>query len=320
MSDFLLFEKAMNEYKKIMNNQERKSFDEEDDKILEEELDDYDNYIDDNFSDSDNDNNGETNILKIGGGNSSEKCVHANISNENGLTTCFDCGKEIEKTIFQNKEWRYYGNADNKRSSDPNRVHIRKIDDRNIYKDVENMKFSDKIVSLANQIYVEVSKGQIYRGNSRKAIIFACMFHSLKISGKPQSHEKLMKIFDLSKKNGLRGLKIVNLNAPKNSMIHTTYITPANIIDDIMDKFDANQEHKNEVIKLYDKIKNKSSKINRSRPGSIASGLVYFWISLKNINVSIKDFATKVDLSELTILKIAKEISEILGIIPECWL
>jgi transcription initiation factor TFIIIB Brf1 subunit/transcription initiation factor TFIIB len=146
------------------------------------------------------------------------------------------------------------------------------------------------------------------------------VFNSLKALGKPQSHEKLMKIFDLSKKNGLRGLKIVNLNARKDSVIHTTYITPANIIDDIMDKFDASQEHKNEVIKLYDKIKNKSSKINRSRPGSIASGIVYFWISLKNINISLKDFATKVDLSELTILKIAKEISEILAIVPECWL
>jgi len=319
MADFLLFEKAMNEYKKILDEQQkckgRKSFDEDD--IYSSNIDDeedYDYYSDEMSEDTEN------NILKIEENNDTSKCPHTNISNENGLTTCYDCGKEIEKTIFQNKEWRYYGNADNKRSSDPNRVHIRKIDDRNIFKDVENMKFSDKIVSLANQIYIEVSKGQIYRGNSRKAIVFACVFHSLKISGKPQSHEKLMKIFDLSKKNGLRGLKIVNLNAPKNSMIHTTYITPANIIDDIMDKFDANQEHKNEVIKLYDKIKNKSSKINRSRPGSIASGLVYFWISLKNINVSIKDFAAKVDLSELTILKIAKEISDILGIIPECWL
>ena len=87
-----------------------------------------------------------------------------------------------------------------------------------------------------------------------------------------------------------------------------------------MDKFDATNNHKKEVLYLYDRIKNKSSKINRSRPGSIASGIVYFWISLKNINISIKDFAKKVELSELTIIKISKEISEILGIVPECWL
>jgi transcription initiation factor TFIIIB Brf1 subunit/transcription initiation factor TFIIB len=319
MNDFLLFDKAMVEYKKFIDEQKESTH--------RDSFDETGSYTDENISDDDFDKEDyeEENIdiknLSINEPDTtSSKCKHINISNENGLTTCFDCGKEIEKTIFQDKEWRYYGNADNKRNSDPNRVHIRKIEDRNIFKDVENMKFSDKTISLANQIYLEVTKGSIYRGSSRRSIIFACVFNSLKALGKPQSHEKLMKIFDLSKKNGLRGLKIVNLNARKDSVIHTTYITPANIIDDIMDKFDASQEHKNEVIKLYDKIKNKSSKINRSRPGSIASGIVYFWISLKNINISLKDFATKVDLSELTILKIAKEISEILAIVPECWL
>jgi transcription initiation factor TFIIIB Brf1 subunit/transcription initiation factor TFIIB len=312
-TDFLLFEKALSEYKKISEQNtinKKKSFGNEDELY---NTDDEDNIIfEENYS-SDLD---EKDIDK----EEDSKCPHKNIVNENGANVCYDCGKEIEKTIFQDKEWRYYGNSDNKRTSDPNRVHIRKIDDRNIFKDVENMKFGDKIVALANQIYIQVTKGQIYRGNSRRSIIFASVFHSLKISGKPQSHEKLMKIFDLNKKTGLRGLKIVNLNAPKDSIIHTTYITPANIIEDIMDKFDATDEQKKEVLYLYEKIKNKSSKINRSRPGSIASGLVYFWVSLKNINVSIKDFAKKVELSELTIIKISKEISEILGIVPESWL
>lgn len=307
-TDFLLFEQALSEYKKISEKEKRKSFDEndlinDDESCLDKKLNNY-------VSNSEENEENEENM----------KCNHKNIINENGASVCYDCGKEIGKTIFQDKEWRYYGTSDNKRISDPNRVHIRKIDDRNIYKDVENMKFSDKIIAIANQIYIEVTKGQIYRGNSRKSIIFACVFHSLKISGKPQSHEKLMKIFNLNKKTGLRGLKIVNLNAQKNSIIHTTYITPDNIIEDIMDKFDATNSKKKEVLHLYDKIKNKSSKINRSRPGSIASGIVYFWISLKNINISIKDFAKKVELSELTIIKISKEISEILGIVPECWL
>ena len=86
-----------------------------------------------------------------------------------------------------------------------------------------------------------------------------------------------------------------------------------------MDKFEASKEQKNEVINLYNKIKNKSSKINRSRPQSISSALIYYWISYKNINISLKEFSKRVELSELTILKISKEISEILGVIPEVW-
>jgi transcription initiation factor TFIIIB Brf1 subunit/transcription initiation factor TFIIB len=270
--DFTLFEDALEEYKKISNNEDD-SFDIE-----------------------------------------SKICNHPTPICENGLNYCMDCGEELEKTIYQDKEWRFYGPLDNKRNSDPNRVQVRKMDDRNIYKDVENLGFNEKVVYLANKIYLEVTKGQIFRGNSRKAIIFSCIFHSQKLQGNPQSHEKLIKIFDLSRKIGLKGLKYVNINASKDSIIHTTYITPINLVEDIMDKFSATKEQKAEVYDLYDKIKNKSSKINRSRPQSTASSLVYFWICKKGINISLKDFARKVELSELTISKIVREICQILDV------
>ena len=44
---------------------------------------------------------------------------------------------------------------------------------------------------------------------------------------------------------------------------------------------------------------------------SVASGIVYYWIIIKNKDISLKDFAKKVSLSELTINKISKKIVEI---------
>ena len=243
-----------------------------------------------------------------------EICKHLNYNGEGSIIFCIDCGEEMEKTMFQDKEWRYYGQSDNKRTSDPNRVIPRKFEDRNIYKDVENMGFSDKVVHLANQIYTQVTKGQIFRGNSRRAIVFASIFHAFKLYGKPQSHDKLIKIFDLDRKLGLKGLKHVNLNAPRDSLIHTTYITPENLIEDIMDRFKATKDQKEEVIELYNKIKNKSSKINRSRPQSVASALTYFWICYKGMDITLKEFAKKSDLSELTIDRLAKEIAIVLQV------
>jgi translation initiation factor 2B subunit (eIF-2B alpha/beta/delta family) len=79
-----------------------------------------------------------------------------------------------------------------------------------------------------------------------------------------------------------------------------------------MNKFSATENQKLEVVSLYEQIKNKSSKINRSRPQSIAAGLTYFWICNKNKQVSMKEFTDKVNLSELTISRISKEISSIL--------
>jgi transcription initiation factor TFIIIB Brf1 subunit/transcription initiation factor TFIIB len=240
-------------------------------------------------------------------------CSHKDVIDDNGVKICTDCGEEIRRTIMHEKEWRYYGSSDTKRNSDPNRVQMRKAEDRNIYKDVENMGFSEKIVSQANLIYCDVTKGQIFRGNSRKAIIFACIFHAYKLDGKPQPHEKLIKIFSLNRKTGLYGLKHVNLHAPKDSKIHTTHITPVHLVGDMMDRFSANECQKQEVIELYSKIKNKSSKLNRSRPQSTSSGLIYYYICSKKINITLKEFANRVDLSELTISKIAKEIAEVLS-------
>jgi transcription initiation factor TFIIIB Brf1 subunit/transcription initiation factor TFIIB len=338
MDDFLLFENALNAYNKINHDTNFKDEKIPTSSIYCDSSEDEDNIYENNeyteYDENENNNeegvilnniecvenikkqNDEYNNLK----NDNSLCKHKNISNENGSVLCFECGKELEKTLYQDKEWRYYGVSDSRRTSDPNRVHIRKIDDRSIYKDVENMGFSDKIIHLANQIYLQVTKGQILRGNSRKSVVFACTFHSFKIKENAQTHDKLIKIFNLNKKTALKGLKYVSLNAPKDSLIHTTYITPENIIEDIMDKFNAKEEQKKEVIDIYNKIKNKSSKINRSRPQSIAAGVVYFFICYKNIDVSIKHFAKKVELSELTILKIAKVVSEVLEIVPETWL
>jgi len=239
-------------------------------------------------------------------------CSHENVINEKGVSVCVDCGEEITQHITHDKEWRYYGQSDTKHSSDPNRVQMRKPEERSIFKDVENLGFSESIIAKANKIYTQVTEGKIFRGNHRKAIVFACVFHAFKMSGKPLSHDKLIGVFNLNRKTGLRGLKFVNLNAPKDSNIRTTYITPENIVEELMEKFSATNEQKQEVIDLYKKIKNKSSRLNRSRPQSVASGLIFYWICMKGKDITLKKFAKKVDLSELTINRIAKEIAEVL--------
>lgn len=240
-------------------------------------------------------------------------CLHKNLTIEKGNGVCLDCGEEVKKENLTQKEWKQHYNQNQIKNTDPTRVQIRKNDERNINKDVENMGFSDKIISSANKIYFEVTQGQIFRGNSRKAIVFACIFHAYKLAGKPQTHEKLINVFNLSKKTGLKGLKHVNLYAPKESDIRTTYITPINLVEEIMDKFSASDEQKKEVVELYNKIKNKSSKLNRSRPQSVASGLVYYWICSKEKDITLKQFTKKVSLSELTVNKIAKVISEVIS-------
>ncbi len=79
-----------------------------------------------------------------------------------------------------------------------------------------------------------------------------------------------------------------------------------------MKKFNANKEQVSDVTTLYSRIKNRSTILNRSRPLSVAAGLVYYYTLLTKKDIPIKKFTEKVKLSELTVNKIAKEISKIL--------
>jgi len=241
-------------------------------------------------------------------------CEHTDVVSENGIVLCTDCGEEIDRPILHDKEWRYYGSTDSKRSSDPTRVHVRKSEEKNIDKDVETMGFSKNIVAKANELYMECTKGQIYRGGSRKAIIFACVFHAYKLIGNHQTPDNLIQIFRISRKEGLKGLKIINVNISKKSEIHDTFITSRHIINDIMNKFLTNEEQKEEVYALYEKIKNRSSTLNRARPQSVAAAVIYYWICLNDIGISIQEFANITQLSELTIQKNMKEVESIIKV------
>ena len=239
-------------------------------------------------------------------------CSHNDVKDENGAVLCLECGEEIKRELNFDKEWRYYGCDDTRRNTDPNRCQIRKNEDKSIFKDVENMNFCEKIINMANDIYGRVTKGKIYRGNSRKSIVFACIFHSYKISGKPQTCDKLQEIFKLEKKIILKGLKFVSLNVPKDSQFATTHITPIKLIEEIISKFEILENDRSEIDKIYYRVYNKSSLLNRSRPQSFAAGLIYYWILENKKNINIKEFIKKVNLSELTISKISKEIQRII--------
>jgi hypothetical protein len=262
-----------------------------------------------NEDDKEDDNDKEDKISKI---SKIFYCKHENIFDESNVKTCLDCGIELSRDISCEKEWRYYGSEDTRKNSDPSRCHIRKSEDKSIFKDLDSLGFPERIIKIANDIYNEVTCGKIYRGNSRKAIVFGCIFQTYKIIGNPKSYDNLRETFNLERKVGLKGLKLVSLNLPKHINIITKYITPTELIEEIMTKLNTTTQQKKEIEELYNKIKNKSPILNRSRPQSIASSIIYYYLSKQDDNIKIKDFIKKVKLSELTVNKLIKVIKKIL--------
>ena len=157
------------------------------------------------------------------------ECVHSNKVMEKSTLICSDCGLEIDKDIFLDKDM--YPEIQIKQ--DISRCQVRKVENKNIYKDVEDMGFGERIVSIANEIYIDVTNGKIYRGNSRKGIVFACIYKAYLLNDTTQDYDHLLKMFNLNKRNGLKGLKLVHTNLPDDSPIKKKYVTPPNLITDI---------------------------------------------------------------------------------------
>ncbi|XP_048582202.1 transcription initiation factor IIB-like [Nematostella vectensis] len=256
----------------------------------------------------------ETSRASLGDEDSSNTlCNHDDLVTEDGVTSCLECGEQMQRVIAHEREWGFYGHSDGERSSDPSRVQVRRSEDRNIDKDVEGMGFSGVIVAKANEIYTQVTKGQIFRGDPRKAIVFACVYYAYKMSGKCQTPKTLMETFGLSRKSCLKGLKIFSINAPKDYLLHGTSPTVVDHIRDVMDRFSASPTQKGEVVQLYYRSKNRSSELNRARPQSFAVALTYYWVRLKGVNITLKKFSERTGVSELTISRKAREVATVLG-------
>jgi hypothetical protein len=74
-----------------------------------------------------------------------------------------------------------------------------------------------------------------------------------------------------------------------------------------------------EINSLFEKVKNKSHLLNRSRNQSLISSLIFHYISEKRgkggNTMNIKEFGKCVKLSDMAILKIVKEIKKILNLV-----
>lgn len=242
-------------------------------------------------------------------------CSHKLVAVEHASRVCMDCGKETEKQPSFEKEWMLYSSQ--KPYSDTARCQRRKPETKTIFKDLENMGFSDEIMNLANQAYQEVTDGKTYRGNSRKSVIFACVFNAYKATNNPQSSDALIRIFGMKRKTGLKGLKFVHLNVVgSTTRIPDIRITPCHIISEMLQKFATSKnlcDQKSEIFAIYDYIQANSLMLNRSRPSSIAAGILYYYIVRTRKPITLKMFSSQVEMSELTIKKIAKKIDAVYG-------
>jgi transcription initiation factor TFIIIB Brf1 subunit/transcription initiation factor TFIIB len=241
--------------------------------------------------------NSKDDNLKLISENSDKNCSHKETVQEQNMILCNKCGLQL-------------GSVDDEIEVKLDGYQFKKCQDKSIAKDLEEYNLHPDVIRLADKYYNSVTNGVIKRGKLRIGIMFACVFQAYKDLGKPQTADKLQKLFGITRKNVSKGLTYFCLGQPERSTVE--YITARHFIPQVFEKLNIRMDIINGCYELFDQIENKSSLLNRSNPQSVSKAVVFYYLRKMNNNMDLTSYSEKVQLSETTINRICNTIDTIL--------
>jgi len=223
-----------------------------------------DNYFD--IFDKYRSNNNNTDINET----NPEICLHKDRIIHLFIETCKTCGVLISNTSLV-KNYNINSNC-------CSRKRLIEKNTSNILKDIESLNLTTKIADTANFIFSDFSNGVVFRGTSRRAIIFACVYNAYTIHSIPQKYENLLHVFNINKKQALKALKLVSRNLPKDSIYSSIRVSTKDIIKNDLYKINCFENELNYILDIYISIEGKSYILNRARISSISAGIIFYYI------------------------------------------
>lgn len=173
------------------------------------------------------------------------------------------------------------------------------------------------IVDSALRYHKQISEEKTFRGLNRDGIIAASIYISCRINNFPRTAKELAVIFHLDTTSATKGCKnavtILNniekdkVNNEKTKLCKTT---PYDFIQRYCSRLNFNKKMTTICEFIAKKIE-KDGLIPENTPHSVAAGIIYFIADLCRLNVSKRDVFKVSEISEVTINKCFKKLSNI---------
>lgn len=242
------------------------------------------------------------------------KCLHENMyESDGGLRICEDCGIE-ETTLEFDSEWKYT-------SRDTSRCHRTKSNTRSIDKVFDESKADvpEAIRALTEKKVKKIVGDETVRGKGRKAIVAASLLHVYRAQGDIRTSDEIRTDFNLSKKSMSAGLRKYYEKFPDD---RTKHVQPEDLIRRILILTNIPLSHYRKIVHIAKYLENSSRLLNHSSPQSVASAIVYLYLcmnpELKNsLDLTKTRFAERAKLSDITVTKLVKEASVIVGCVVQ---
>jgi transcription initiation factor TFIIIB Brf1 subunit/transcription initiation factor TFIIB len=238
-------------------------------------------------------------------------CDHEVSFLENGVAICNKCYCEVNN-LDHESEWKCYKGFSAVRCHTKGPV---KGSIKTIFSDLKipNSVVNEAIISKTEEKYKNIVGDSTVRGDKRKGIVAACLYHVFHDQGDFRTIKDLEILFSLNKEKISAGMKAYHAKFPES---RTQNIKPVSLIEKTMKQVGISADKYSHIVEIANNIENRDSVINRSSPQSVAPSIVYYYLCLcpeykKLIDMTKSKFASRVDLSEITITKIVKKINEI---------
>ncbi len=261
-------------------------------------------------------------------------CLHSNlISKSEDISVCADCGYEIINRLTNDPSNFYRDKDQGSISYDPTRHTIKHNTETGIMKELVELKvnYVFDINNVFNQLFAtngdKNSSKKINRGDNRRCLILACIKYVYDINKEEFDEAFYIKKLDITRRDASKGIRLLSLNRKKIKDAPTIIKSPVSKAREYIKKLDKLKENQNQhfenIAKIYDTIKNKSKVLNGAQPVSISCGLIYYYLKEiidKNTDTNTCEQIT--DISEIhkisgtstaTIKKIYDEIKTIVS-------
>lgn len=309
----------------------------------------------DNFSDSDDDFFDKLAYTPTSCKSSCCETPNIILNDKEAYNLCLNCGKILDQILntnpdisYENGESTTYGMPTSyfypKASlgttiSGPGYNNLRRRNDwgQMIYKEKSLLSVCQYIEDKCNNneyrlyksirdgakcIYLKLSNVKhptgeyiIFRGKNRKSIIAGCIFFAAIREGYPCTNKEIAKMFDIDPKQLTKGTKKIKeflFNDPILNGIHSAL--PSSFIKSYKERLHIPEHLYEKCIKICNNI-SKLEELSSHQPSCIAAGSVFLLSKLYKLNISKKEIAEVLKISEVTINKLYEEANKLACII-----
>jgi len=279
--------------------------------------------------------------------NMCDSCGSADLIVDEGAHVCMQCNTVQSRVIDSGAEWRYYG-AEDSRDSDPARCgmatnmllpksslgsmigssrgdnrDIRRIRmfqmwnsmpywERTLYSvfdkllnSTSNHGVPTKVIHDAKVMYKRASEKKISRGDNKEGLIASCIYYSCLINKIPRSPKEVARMFHIDPnvltKGNARFQSLIQINVDSSD--------PSDYIARFGSKLNLNYQDMQACKLLAGKI-DELEIVSENSPTSVAAGIIFYYCTIHNIDISKKQIAIGCEVSEVTITKCFKRLEK----------